>query len=177
MEDRFRRLAQKIEALRRKDDSAAARRGEVDRQRDLAARQLHQICRRLVERLNSLIEQDRLELVPAELPEVLNMEGQLQIMVNVRGRVLLMALESPDALVSTENFRKPYIFQGEVRFFNQELLDESRVEEHGLFFCPGEGARDGGGGRQGAWLFWNGRNYKSGRVDEEYLASLLEQLM
>ena len=177
MEDRFQRLAHKIEALHRKDESAAARRREVDLQRDLAARRLHEICRRFVERLNSLIEGDRLELMPAELPEQLDMDGQLQIMLNVRGRVLLIALEPPPALVSTENFRKPYIFQGEVRFFNQELLDEARVEEHGLYFCPGEGSKDGSGRRQGAWLFWNGRNYKSGPVDEEYLASLLEQLM
>ena len=176
-EDRFRRLAQKIEALRRKDESNAARRTQIVRQRDAAARQLHQICCRFADRLNSHIKEDRVDLVPAEMPEEMDDECRQQIMLNVRGRVLLIALEAPSALVSTDNFRKAYILQGEVRFFNQELLDEALVEEHGLFFCPSEGPKDTQGHRQGAWLFWNGRNYKSGPVDEEYLAGLLEQLM
>ena len=178
-EDRYRRLAQKIEELRRQDEAFLARRNEITRQRDQAVRELHQICRRFTEHLNSYIKQDHLDLLPPELPEELDEDCRLQIMLNVRGRVLLIALEAPASLVSTDSFRKPYILQGEVRFFNQELLDDSRVEEHGLYFCPGEGGRDGpkGGARRGAWVFWNGRNYKSGPVDEDYLAGLLEQIM
>ena len=176
-EDRFRRLAQKIQDLRRKDDAAEARFHEIARQRDQAARELHEICRRFAERLNPYVKEDRLDLIPAEFPAQMDQDGRFQIMLNVRGRVLLIALEAPGTLVSTDNFRKPYVLQGEVRFFNQELLDEARVEEHGLYFCPGEGGKTSGGGRRGAWLYWNGRNYKSGMVDEEYLAGLLEQLM
>ncbi len=173
-EDRFRRLAHKIEELRLKDEAALARRREITRQREQAVRELHAICHRFADRLNSYVKQDPLDLMPPELPEKLDDDFRMQIMLNVRGRVLLIALESPPSLVSTDSFRKPYILQGEVRFFNQELLDDSRVEEHGLYFCPGEGEK---GGRRGAWLFWNGRNYRSGLVDEDYLASLLEQIM
>ncbi len=176
-EDRFRRLGQKIEDLRRKDEAAAQRRQEIFHQRDLAARSLHEICRRFVERLNVYIQDDPLQLVPPEMPDDPDEESRQQFMLNVRGRMLLISLEAPPTLVSNENFRKPYILQGEVRFFNQELLDDARVEEHGLYFCPAEGPKDGGGRRIGLWMFWNGRNYKSGPVDEEYLASLLEQLM
>ncbi len=176
-DDRFRRLAHKIEALRRKDESNATRRAGIVRQRSSAARQLHEICRRFADRLNSYIKEDQIDLVPSEMPEELEDDFRQQIMLNVRGRVLLIALEAPPALVSTDNFRKAYILQGEVRFFNQELLDEALVEEHGLFFCPSEGPKGADGHRQGAWLFWNGRNYKSGLVDEDYLAGLLEQLM
>lgn len=178
-EDRFKRLALKIEELRRKDEAALVRRREIIHRRDLAARELHEICRRFAERLNSHVKDDRLELIPPEFPEQQDEDAPVQIMLNVRGRVLLIALEAPTSLVSTDSFRKPYILHGELRFFNQELLDEARVEEHGLYYCPGEGPRDASraGGRRGSWLFWNGRNYRSGPVDEDYLAAMLEQLM
>ena len=90
--------------------------------------------------------------------------------MNVRGRILLLDIGAPADLVANDNFKKPYILEGEVRIFNQELLEEERVEEHGIFFCPGEGP-------QGSWMYWNGRAYKSGYVDETYLASLLEQIL
>ncbi len=176
-DERFRRLAQKIQELRRKDEAAHSRANEIARQRGEAARELYDICQRFAERLNSYVREDRLELIPAEFPEDQAEGDHSQLMLNVRGRVLLIALEAPGTLVSTDNFRKPYILQGEIRFFNQELLNEARVEEHGIYFCPGEGPKNPGGGRRGAWLYWNGRNYKSGPVDEEYLAGLLEQLM
>jgi hypothetical protein len=176
-EDRIRRLARKIEDLRRKDESSAARRNDIHRQRQQAAERLHGLCDKFVARVNALIKEDQLILVPSEFPSETSDECRLQFMINVRGRVLLIDLEPPPSLVSTELFRKPYILQGEVRFFNQELLDDSRVEENGLFFCPNEGAKDGAGRRQGEWLFWNGRTYKSGPVDDEYLAELMDQLM
>ncbi len=176
-EDRIRRLARKIEDLRRKDESASTRRRAIYRQRLEAAKRLHKVCDCFVTRLNTLIKEDPMSLVPSEFPEEITEDCRLQFMLNVRGRVLLIDLEPPPSLVSTELFRKPYIMQGEVRFFNQELLDDSRVEEHGLFFCPNEGIKDASGRRQGAWLFWNGRSYSSGPVDDDYLAELMEQLM
>jgi hypothetical protein len=176
-EDRIRRLARKIEDLRRKDESSAMRRREIGRQRLEAARQLHSVCQCFVGKINELIKEDQMSLVPGDFSGETTEDCRWQYMLNVRGRVLLIDLEPPPSLVSTELFRKPYIMQGEVRFFNQELLDDSRVEEHGLFFCPGEGLKDASGRRQGAWLFWNGRSYKSGPVDDAYLAELMEQLM
>jgi hypothetical protein len=180
-DDRIRRLARKIEDLRRKDETASSRRHEIHRQRHEAAERLHKICECFVEQVNGMIKEDQMMLVPAEFTEESNHDSpddsRMQLMLNVRGRVLLIDLEPPPSLVSTELFRKPYILQGEVRFFNQELLDDSRVEEHGIFFCPNEGAKDANGHRAGAWLFWNGRSYKSGPVDDGYLAELMEQLM
>lgn len=175
-EDRFVRLAKKIEGLRRKDESSAARRHEILRLRGLAAGRLHQICASFAARINAILKDDQLDLVPVDPPAVVEDTNQ-QIMLNVRGRILLITLEAPSSLASTDNFKTPYILQGEVRFFNQELLDESLVEEHGLFFCPGEGPKDEHGRRQGAWLYWNARNYKSGPVDEEYFAGLMDQIM
>lgn len=176
-DDRIRRLARKIEDLRRKDETTAARRLEIHRQRQEAARKLHEVCECFVAQVNGLIKEDQMMLVPNEFSGEATEDNHIQFMLNVRGRVLLIDLEPPSSLVSTELFRKPYILQGEVRFFNQELLDDSRVEEHGIFFCPNEGVKDGNGRRAGSWLFWNGRSYKSGPVDDGYLAELMEQLM
>src|SRR5579871_500283 len=176
-EDRIRRLARKIEDLRRKDESSATRRKEIHRQRVEAARILHCVCETFVGNVNKLIKEDQMSLVPGEFAGEGVEDSRWQYMLNVRGRVLLIDLEPPPQLVSTELFCKPYIMQGEVRFFNQELLDDSRVEEHGLFYCPGEGVKDSSGRRQGALLFWNGRSYKSGPVDDSYIAELMEQLM
>src|SRR5258707_793509 len=156
---RIPRLARKIEDLRR---------SEIHHQRQEAVARLHCVCAKFVAEINSLIKDDQMLLVPAEFAGDPGDDCRMQFMLNVRGRVLLIDLEPPASLISTELFRKPYILQGEVRFFNQELLDDSRVEEHGLFFCPNEGLKDATGRRQGAWLFWNGRSYSSGPVDDEY---------
>src|SRR5258706_12958009 len=140
-EDRFQRLAQKIETLRRKDDAAAERRLGILGQRGVAVQRLHEICTRFVARVNTMLKDDQLDIVPVDPPECVD-DCNLQIMMNVRGRILLINLEAPASLASTDNFRKPYILQGEVPFFNQELLDKARVEEHGLFFLPVEGPKD-----------------------------------
>ncbi len=169
-DERFQKLARRIEELRRKDETAHQRRMQIAAQRTQAVRQLWETCNTFVEHLNSYVEQDRLELSPAEPPDQISEDYQVQLLLNVRGRVLLMDIRAPTNLVATDNFKKPYILEGEVRFFNQELLEDDRVEEHGIFFCPGEG-------KGGAWMYWNGRTYKGGRVDQDYLAGLLEQIM
>jgi hypothetical protein len=110
------------------------------------------------------------DLAPPDPPADINEDSSVQLLLNLRGRVLLLDIRVPSNLVSTDNFRKPYILEGEVRFFNQKLLDEERVEEHAVFFCPGET-------RQGAWMYWNSRSYTSGHLDEDYLAGLLEQIL
>lgn len=164
------KLAGRIEELRRKDEVIYRHRDKVRQQRTEGIRRLWEICRLFAEHLNSYVGEDRLELSPADPPQEISDDTQVQLLLNVRGRVLLLDIRPPNSLVAAENFKKPYILEGEVRFFNQELLEDDRVEEHGVFFCPSEG-------QDGAWLYWNGRTYKSGRVDEDYLAGLLEQIL
>lgn len=169
-DERYRRLAQRIEELRRKDETAHQHRDRIRRQRIEGVRRLWETCRGFADRLNKFIQEDHLELSPIEPPGEVSDDSQLQLLLNVRGRVLLLDIRTPNSLVASDNFKKPYILEGEVRFFNQESLEDDRVEEHGVFFCPDED-------RGGAWYYWNGRTYKSGRVDEEYLAGLLEQIL
>ncbi len=169
-EERFRKLARRIEELRRKDEEVQTFRTKVRASRQEALQRLWGTCRSFADALNAYVNHDRLELTPPDPPDELPDEDPIQLMLNVRGRVLLLDLRAPENLIASDNFKKPYILEGDVRFFNQELLESDRVEEHGIFFCPGEGER-------GAWLFWNMRSYKSGVVDEGYLASLLEHIL
>ena len=169
-DERFQKLARRIEELRRKDESAQEHRRQIGQRRTEAVQHLWHVCSSFASHLNSYVEHDQLQLSPPKPPGDFPEDNQLQLLMNVRGRILLLDIGAPADLVANDNFKKPYILEGEVRFFNQELLEEERVEEHGIFFCPGEGS-------QGAWMYWNGRTYKSGYVDENYLASLLEQIL
>ena len=169
-DDRFQKLAHRIEELRRKDEAAHERRTQIGQRRTEAIQRLWHICSNFANHLNSYVEHDQMRLSPPEPPGEFPEGNHLQLLMNVRGRILLLDIGAPADLVANDNFKKPYILEGEVRFFSQELLEEEHVEEHGIFFCPDEGP-------QGTWMYWNGRNYKSGRVDENYLASLLEQIL
>ena len=170
IDERFHRLAGRIEELRRKDEAAHEHRVRVRRQRTEGVQRLWGTCQSFATHLNSYVAQDPLELSPPDPPDEISEDNQVQLLLNVRGRVMLLEVRTPSMLVAAENFKRPYILEGEVRYFNQELLEGDRVEEHGIFYCPDEGA-------DGAWLYWNGRTYKSGIVDEEYLAGLLEQII
>ncbi len=90
----------------------------------------------------------------------------IMFQLGVRGRIVLLCFTSPEELVSTENFREPYILEGTTRCFNQELLEQANVEENLIFYCVGPG-----------WQFFHPRTYQTGPFDQEYLVSLFEKLV
>ena len=47
---------------------------------------------------------------PGDFPE----DSQLQFLMNVRGRILLLDIGAPADLVGNDNFKKPYILEGVV---------------------------------------------------------------
>lgn len=169
-EARFRKLAQRIEELRLKDEALQLSRRQVLDDRRQAVRKLWQTCRNFADQLNKYAGDDKIDLSPPQPPNDCPDEQPLELILNIRGRVLLLDVRAPANLVSSDNFKRPYILEGDVRFFNQELLESNRVEEQGIFFCPEEG-------RAGEWVFWNVRTYKSGLIDEDYFAALLEQIL
>ena len=77
--------------------------------------------------------------------------------------------EATPELVSTEDFRVPYILAGSVRCFNQQLLEQDLIEEQLVFYTV-EKARQ-------MWRFFDARTYRSGPFDVDYLISLMEQLL
>ncbi|MGH9659504.1 MAG: hypothetical protein ACRD96_13230 [Bryobacteraceae bacterium] len=168
--DRLRKLASRIDTLIEKDDLLARRAQEISGLRQRAALELHGICSVFVSSINTLLQKTKLEIDPAVYaPDSFRESGANVFQINVRGRIVMIEFSAPDELVTTENFRVPYVLEGAVRCFNQELLERERIEEQLLFFCLEK--------HRNAWRFFDARTYHSGLFDQEYLVALMERLV
>jgi hypothetical protein len=167
---RIERLAQSIDALAEKDERFLNRTREIADMRLAAAAELHRICGEFVDRLNALLTRGMVSLDPAVFSsEAYNDDSLNLVQIHVRGRILQIQFRSTPELISTEDFRIPYILSGAVRAFNQALLDKDVIEEQLLFFTLEKG--------RPMWRFFDARTYRSGPFDGEYLTSLMEQLI
>ena len=167
---RLKRLAERIDALVEKDAISMRRAKEIAELRRAAAGELHSICADLVQSLNSMVAHCDVELDPPIFnPDAFHEDAPNVIQINVRGRLLQLEFETTHDLVSSEEFRIPYTIEGSVRAFNQDLLDKSRIEEQLIFYTVEK--------HRTMWRFFDGRTYRSGPLDEEYLISLIEHLI
>jgi hypothetical protein len=167
---RFKRLAQSIDALAEKDESFLRHAGEIAALRRTAAAGLYAICSGFVDTLNRLLARSEMVLDPPEFsPDAFQEDGKNLFQINVQGRILQIEFEAAPELISTEDLRIPYTLQGAVRAFNQELLDRSLIEEQLLFYTLEKDRK--------MWRFFDARTYRSGPFDQEYLISLMEQLI
>lgn len=167
---RLKRLAENIDALATKDERSIRYAHEIADLRRMAAAELHHICSGFVDRLNGLLTRGVVVLDPPDFTEdSYHDESSHLIQLNVRGRILQVEFRSTPELVSTEDFRIPYIISGSVRAFNQMLLDSDVIEEQLLFYTLEK--------RMRMWRFFDARTYRSGPFDQDYLVSLMEQLL
>ena len=167
---RLKRLAESIDALADKDERFINHAREIAGLRRLAAAELHIICARFVDRLNGFLTRGMVVLDPPVFSEdSYRDESSHLIQMNVRGRILQVEFRSTAELVSTEDFRIPYIISGSVRAFNQILLDQDLIEEQILFYTLERRLR--------MWRFFDARTYRSGPFDQDYLVSLMQQLL
>jgi len=167
---RMKRLAQSIESLAEKDEGFLRLSRQMDQVRRAAAIELHTICRDFVNSLNRLMSKGELLLDPAEFSAAaFQDEGVNLIQISVRGRILQVGYSATPELVSTEDFRIPYTLAGSVRAFNQELLNKDLIEEQLVFYTVERNRR--------MWRFFDPRTYRSGTLDQEYLVSVMEQLI
>jgi hypothetical protein len=167
---RLKRLAEKINALADKDAGTMRRTREIAALRRNAAADLHRICCEFVDAVNALLPEVAVVLDPTSLAEDwFDDEAVNLIQINVRGRILQVELRATPELVSTEEFRVPYTIQGFVRAFNQQMLDKDLIEEQLIFFTLEK--------ERNLWRFFDPRTYRSGPFDQEYLISLMEQLI
>jgi hypothetical protein len=163
-------LAQSIDALAEKDESFLRHAREIAALRRTAAAGLYAICSDFVDSLNRLLSRSEMILDPFGFPpEAFQEDAKNLFQINVQGRILQVEFEASPELVSTEDLRIPYILQGGVRAFNQELLDRSLIEEQLLFYTLEKDRK--------MWRFFDPRTYRSGPFDQEYLTSLMEQLI
>lgn len=169
-DSRLRRLAAGIESLAAKDDAIMRQAREIVAVRQSAAVELHAICAEFVHGVNRLLTAGAMSLDPPEFPPEAFREHLTNLLqIQIRGRILQVEFGATTELVSTEDFRIPYTMQGHVRAFNQALLEKSRIEEQLLFYTM---ERD-----KKMWRFFDSRTYRSGPFDQDYLISLMEQLL
>jgi len=167
---RLKRLAQKIEALADKDERILRRAGEIADIRRTAAADLYAICADFVNSVNRLLEHPGVELDPPEIADYsFHEESPNLVQINIRGRILQVSFVATPELVSTEDFRVPYTLSGTVRAFNQVLLDKDIIEEQLIFYTIEFHKR--------MWRYFDARTYRSGPFDQDYLVSVLEQLL
>ncbi len=169
-EKRLRRLADRIESLTQVDRQRVEQAHEVEATRRHAACGLHATCAAFVADLNRLLTAPQVEFDPPSYsPESFQLDGPNLFQINIRGRILQIEFEAGEKPVSTEEFRVPYVLEGAVRCFNQELLDREAIEEHLLFYCLEK--------KRNNWRFFDPRTYRTGILDSDYLMSMLEKLV
>jgi hypothetical protein len=168
--DRLRRLAASIELLAEKDERLLRHAHEINELRQRAAAELYQVCSSFAGAVNRLLSRPDLTVDPPDFPPgSFNGDGANLIQINVRGRILQIEFEATPELLSTEDFRIPYTLEGSVRSFNQEWLEHNTVVEQLIFYCL---ERD-----RYRWRYFDARTYRSGPFDQDYLVSVMEQLI
>jgi hypothetical protein len=168
--DRLHKLARKVEAMARKDEQHLRETAEIDSRRSGGALDLYMICSDFVNAVNRLLPSPMLELSPSEFSaESFRDPGNYVFQINVSGRVVHLEFRATDTLTSTERFRTPYILEGSLRAFNQELLDLAVMPEQLLFCCIGASRLH--------WLWFDPRTQRTGQLNQEHLTSLLDRLL
>jgi hypothetical protein len=167
-DDALARLARQIDAAR-KTERFLVNADEVRSLRRRGACELHRICAEFAGSVNSKLSETALDLSPATYaPEMFREAGVNLIQIGSQGREMQIAFEAPSQLVSTEKFLVPYVLEGEVRTYNQEMLERFEVRCRLLFFCVEEGTA--------GWRFFDWRTRHTGPVDGELLVSLMGPL-
>ena len=162
------RLARQIDAAR-KAERFLVNADEVASLRRLGACELHRICADFVSSVNNNLSDAALDLAPATYAqESFREPGKNLIQIGSQGREMQIAFEAPSKLVSTEKFLVPYILEGEVRTYNQRMLERFEIRTLLLFFCVEAGSAD--------WRFFDWRSRHTGPVDHELLVSLMKPL-
>lgn len=169
-EQRMQRLARKLDEIPAKDGLRIEQAREVERKQNAAGAELHHLCRSFVKRLNGILTKLQLEFTPEEYsPASLDGPTGSIFQINANGRIIQISVLSKEAAISTEHYRIPYILEGRVRWFNQELLDRQEIQEAQIFYCV-EGSGD-------FWRYHDPRTRNSGKLSHEFLMQALEQIV
>src|SRR5205823_3419276 len=129
-EARLKRLAERIESLKERDESAIRYARHISALRREAAVQLHTVLATFVDGVNRMLKGCEVALDPRRFTaDSFHESSSCLFQVNIRGRLLQIQFAATPELVSSEDFRVPYTLSGSVRAFNQELLDKDLIEE------------------------------------------------
>ena len=167
-DDEIARLARQIDSTHRAERLRTSA-FEIAKLRRQGACDLHRICADFVSSVNRRLTGSLLDLSPAAYSEDFFREsGTNLIQISSQGRQIQIAFEAPAQLVSTEKFLVPYILEGEVRAYNQAMLERFEVRSRLIFFCMEDQAP--------VWRYYDWRTSNSGVVDRGLLVTLTEPL-
>jgi hypothetical protein len=167
-DDRIAGLVRQIEAAKKRERVAMTA-GQLTALQRQGASELHSLCARFVESVNRRLSGGLLELSPPVYePGMFQPSGVNLFQVGSDGREIHVAFQAARDLVSTEKFLIPYVLEGEVRAFNQQMLDRFEVRSRLLFYCLEED--------RAVWRFFDWRTRHTGLFGAELLLSLMESL-
>jgi hypothetical protein len=167
-DDTIARLARQIDATR-KAEHFLVNADAVAKLRRQGASELHRICADFVSSVNDKLSEAVLDLSPPTYaPEVFHDPGVNLMRISSQGREMQIAFGATPQRVSTEKFAIPYILEGELRAYNQRMLERSEIRSRLLFFCVEK--------ETAMWRFFDWRTLRTGPLGRELLASLMEPL-
>jgi hypothetical protein len=167
-DDPILRLARHIDRTARAEHFAGSAEdvGAVRRQ---GASDLHTTCADFVALVNRRLAQPELELAPTSYSgEAFREPGPNLFQIGAAGRQMQITFSAPRELVSTEKFLIPYVLEGEIRTYNQKMLDRFEVRSLSIYLCIED--------NRSFWRFFDWRTRRTGKVNAELLASLMDPL-
>jgi hypothetical protein len=166
-DDLIARLARQIDAAHKTERLIQP--SDVSELRRRGAAELHAICAEFVASLKSRLAQSELSFSPAEYaPAMFRDSGANLIQIGSEGRELQIAFQAPAELVSTEKFLIPYVLEGELRAYNQEMLEHLQMRTRLLFYCVEQG--------RALWRYFDWRTRHTGALGRDLLADLMASL-
>jgi hypothetical protein len=166
--DPIARLARQIEATK-KAEHLRVDAGAIHEVRRKGAGEVHRICAEFVAAVNGRLSSTQLELSPADYgSDSFRPTGANVIQIGSQGRTMQIVFEAPNELVSTEKFLIPYVLEGEVRAYNQKMLERSEIRSRALYYCVEN--------ETASWRYYDWRTLSTGVLTSEVLARLMEPL-
>jgi hypothetical protein len=167
-DDAIAKLARHIDATQRAERFVADA-DQVAKLRRQGACDLHRLCEEFVSSVNVRLSGALLDLSPpAYSAAAFRESGPNLIQISAQGRQMQIAFEAPPQLASTEKFAIPYILEGEVRTYNQRMLERFDIRSRMIFFCVEQD--------KVLWRFFEWRTRATGPLTGAVLASFMEPL-
>jgi hypothetical protein len=167
-DDAIARLARQIDAARKAEQHLISPDAVASVRRDGAV-ELHRICADFVAAVNNRLSGTTLDLSPAVYtPELFREVGPNLLQIASQGREMQIAFQAPREMVSTEKYPIPYVLEGEVRAYNQRMLEHFEIQNRAIFLCVEREST--------SWRYYDWRTLKTGPFGPDLLATLMESL-
>lgn len=168
-DDRIARLARHIGSEVKKDKHLVLSEEEILALRRQGAAELYAICADFAASVNRLLTPPILELMPPEYSaEMFREPGANLIQLSAQGRIIQIAFQATRQRFSTEKFLIPYILEGEVRAYNQEMLARTQIVSQALFYCLED--------KKNTWHYYEWLHGRTGAFGRDQLVSMLEHV-